>query len=64
MKDGVKEESQLEEMRAAVRGDRERARRGRPQFLQSLAADNVAEPQEQEPKERGRRTIGSLFRRR
>ena len=62
--DGVKEESQLEEMRAALRGDRERAGRSRPKFLQSLAADTVPEPPEQEPEERGRRTIRSLFRRR
>jgi hypothetical protein len=60
----VKEESQLEEMRAALRGDRERARRSRPKFLQSLAADNVPEPPEQESGERGRRTMRSLFRRR
>ena len=62
MKDGVKEESQLEEMRAALRGDRERARRSPPKFLQSLA-DAVPEPPEQKPGERGRRTIRSLFRR-
>ena len=64
MKDGVKEQSQLEEMRAALRGDRERARRSPPKFLQSLAADAVPEAPEQELEERGRRTIRSLFRRR
>jgi hypothetical protein len=60
----VKEESQLKEMRAALRGDRERARRSRPKFLESLVADNVPEPTEQQPEERGARTIRSLFRRR
>ena len=60
----MREQSQLEEMRAALRGERERARRSRPKFLQTLAAETVPEPQEQEPEERGRRTIRSLFRRR
>jgi hypothetical protein len=60
----MREESQLEEMREALRGERERARRSRPKFLESLAADSVPQPAEPEPQERGRRTIRSLFRRR
>jgi hypothetical protein len=59
----VKEESQLEEMRAALRGERERARRSRPKFLENLTSDNVAQPPEPEPEERGRGTFRSLFRR-
>ena len=60
----VKEESQLEEMRAALRGERERARRSRPKFLESLTADNTPPFPEPELEERGKRTIRSLFRRR
>jgi hypothetical protein len=60
----MREESQLEEMRAALRGERERARRGRPKFLESLTDDNAPQPPETEPEERGKRTIRTLFRRR
>ena len=51
-------------MRAALRGERERARRSRPKFLESLTADNIPPFPEPELEERGKRTIRSLFRRR
>ena len=60
----MREESQLEEMRAALRGERERGRRNRPKFLESLTADNASPPPEPEAEERGKRTIRTLFRRR
>jgi hypothetical protein len=61
----VKEESQLEEMRAAVRGDRERAEQARERSQESVRA--LIEPSvpiaaaEPEPRRRGLR---DFFRRR
>ena len=59
----MREESQLEEMREALRGERERARRSRSKFLESLTSQKVPQPAEAEPQER-KRTIRTLFRRR
>jgi hypothetical protein len=61
----VKEESQLEEMRAAVRGDRERAERARERSQESVRAlveptTPVAEP----PQPSRPRGFRGLFRRR
>jgi hypothetical protein len=60
----VKEESQLEEMRAAVRGDRERAEQARRRSLENVRA--LVEPPESPPTpapERRRGLLGFLRRR-
>ena len=61
----MKEESQLEEMRAAVRGDRERAERARERSQESVRAliEPTARVVEDEPESRPTGLRG-LFRRR
>jgi hypothetical protein len=61
----VKEESQIEEMRAAVRGDRERAEQARRRSLENVRA-LVEQPAEAAPPpspERRRGLLGFLRRR-
>ena len=61
----VKEESQLEEMRAAVRGDRERAEQARQRSQENVRA--LVEPRvvpEERPPEQRPRGLRGLFRRR
>jgi hypothetical protein len=61
----VKEESQIEEMRAAVRGDRERAEQARRRSLENVRA--LVEPPTESapppPPERRRGLLGFLRRR-
>lgn len=61
----MKEESQIEDMRAALRGDRERADQARQSLENVLALTETPEPaaKEQEPPPR-QSVLGSLFRRR
>lgn len=61
----MKEESQLEEMRAAVRGDRERAEQARQRSHEDVRTliDPPVAPPEQEPDPAPKRLRG-LFRRR
>jgi hypothetical protein len=57
----VKEESQLEEMRAALRGDRERAEQARERSSENVRAlIQPREPEPQEPPQR-RGLLGRLF---
>ena len=59
----MREESQLEDMRAALRGERERARQGAARVPEPLAPQVVQEPAS-EPEPPARRGLRSLFRRR
>ena len=61
----VKEESQLEEMRAAVRGDRERAEQARQRSEENVRTliEPRAMPEERPPEQRPQGLRG-LFRRR
>jgi hypothetical protein len=61
----VKEESQLEEMRAAVRGDRERAEQARQRSQENVQTllEPVVEP-DPTPSERRPTGLRGLFRRR
>jgi len=56
----VREDSQLDEMRAALRGERERAKDAR----RRLPLANLPQEPAPEPEERRRRTFRSMFRRR
>jgi hypothetical protein len=56
----VREESQIEEMRAAVRGDRERAERARQRSQENVRTLIEPRPVPEEPRRRGLR---GLFRR-
>jgi hypothetical protein len=61
----VKEESQIDDMRAALRGDRERAEQARQRSLENvLALTSAPEPASAEPKPPRQSVLGSLFRRR
>jgi hypothetical protein len=60
----VKEESQLEEMRAAVRGDRERAEQARQRSQENVRALVEPRPVREEPRpERRPRGLRGLLRR-
>jgi hypothetical protein len=61
----VKEESQLEEMRAALRGDRERAQQARQRSQENVRTliEQRVVPEEPPPQQRPRGLRG-LFRRR
>lgn len=61
----MKEESQIEDMRAALRGDRERAEQARQTLENVLALTETPEPALVEPEPPQRQSVlGSLFRRR
>jgi len=61
----VKEESQIEDMRAALRGDRERAEQARQTLENVLALTETPEPAAKEQELQPRQSVlGSLFRRR
>jgi hypothetical protein len=59
----VNEESQIEDMRAALRGDRERADEARRRSLENVRALLETPPQdpEQEPTPRRQGILGRLF---
>ena len=59
----MREESQLEEMRAALRGERERARRGGARVPEPFAPQPLQAPAF-EPERAARGGLRSLFRRR
>lgn len=60
----MKEESQIEDMRAALRGDRERAEQARQTLENVLALTETpdAAPEPEQPQRQS--VLGSLFRRR
>lgn len=61
----MKEESQIQDMRAALRGDRERAEQARQRSLENVRAlieTSEPDPESQERQRQG--VLGSLFRRR
>lgn len=61
----MKEESQIQDMRAALRGDRERAEQARQRSLENVRALIETSEPDPEPQERQRQgVLGSLFRRR
>ena len=62
----MREESQIEEMRAAVRGDRERAEQARQRSLENVRSLVDEQPVEkpENPLAESRRGLRGLFRRR
>lgn len=61
----MKEESQIEDMRAALRGDRERAEQARQTLENVLALTETPKPAaEEQPQPPRQSVLGSLFRRR
>lgn len=66
----MKEESQIEDMRAAVRGDRERAERARQRSLENVRVLTGPPPAEEQPEtpqrveEPPRRGLRGFFKRR
>ena len=61
----MKEESQIEDMRAALRGDRERAEQARQRTLENVLALTETPEPDPEPEQPQRQSVlGSLFRRR
>jgi len=64
----VKEQSQIEDMRAAVRGDRERAEQARQHLFENLGtvteAPLAAHPVDQPARAAERRRLRGLFKRR
>ncbi len=62
----MKEESQIEDMRAALRGDRERAEQARQRSTENVRAliDTTVDEAEPEPERQpGPKLFGRLFRR-
>lgn len=61
----MKEESQIDDMRAALRGDRERAEHARQTLENVLALTETPKPAvEEQPPPQRQSVLGSLFRRR